>query len=192
MEGYVLVALARIVFCFLCVWCVYMRVPHVALFWLLLLLLFIYIHTHTHTRYPFYCIAHQMMEDYIDSVSSLMNPGIVLDPYYNDQTTGSRSGSTSTGTMERLTLLGYMESPLRRPSVWERWSPYEVAVFEGFLGLWGKRFCTLAKRLPHKSTKDVVAFYYVWKKTQHYQRWKQTYRPDEDEIRFQAAKKHKK
>ena len=119
------------------------------------------------------------MEDYVDCVSNLINPGVVL-PLFHAQ------------SVERLPLLGYVESTLRRRPVWESWSPYEVAVFEGFVALWGKRFHLLSKRLPHKTIKDVVAFYYVWKKTKHYKEWKRTYYPDDGEIRFQSAKKAKK
>lgn len=33
-----------------------------------------------------------------------------------------------------------------------------------------------------KSTKEVIEFYYDWKKTDHYAEWKKSYVPDDREI----------
>jgi hypothetical protein len=124
---------------------------------------------------------------------------------------------------ETISALSYLKSPMRRPMVLERWSPYEVAIFEATLAQYGKDFLQVQKELAsssssssfnhnsnhyskngnhnnsngkseitshgdaasaasghlyqycNKTTKDVVEFYYIWKKTSHYQRWKATY-----------------
>ena len=34
-------------------------------------------------------------------------------------------------------------------------------------------------QIKTKSTKEVIEFYYAWKKTNHYKQWKRTYTPDE-------------
>ena len=97
--------------------------------------------------------------------------------------------------------------PVRRPSVIEKWSPFEIAVFEGAIFLHGKCFHTLQKvcvaetrahssarlcfpralasthsRAPQfiktKTTKEVIEFYYIWKKTSHYDQWKEKFVPD--------------
>jgi hypothetical protein len=124
--------------------------------------------------------------------------------------------------LETISALSYLKSPMRRPMVLERWSPYEVAIFEATLAQYGKDFLQVQKELAsssssssnhhrhanannsngksdstlqgdapsasgqyqycNKSTKDVVEFYYIWKKTSHYQRWKATYvAPHEDD-----------
>jgi hypothetical protein len=117
--------------------------------------------------------------------------------------------------LETISALSYLKSPMRRPMVLERWSPYEIAIFEATLAQYGKDFLQVQKELAsissnhqhsvsnngnantsngktdtsaqdtassslqyqycNKTTKDVVEFYYIWKKTSHYQRWKATY-----------------
>lgn len=42
--------------------------------------------------------------------------------------------------MERIPALGYLLSPLRKPTVIEKWSPYEVSLFESAIMLYGKNF----------------------------------------------------
>ena len=47
--------------------------------------------------------------------------------------------------LERPNTLGVLLCPLRRPTVIERWSPYEIACFEGAITLVGKNFYEIAK-----------------------------------------------
>lgn len=49
--------------------------------------------------------------------------------------------------LERPNTLGVLLCPLRRPTVIERWSPYEIACFEGAITLVGKKFYEIAKVL---------------------------------------------
>ena len=133
--------------------------------------------------------AHVWMEYYTEAVGHLMMPP--------DKTVASISGCAGAGGaaagggvgnvnpysdgLERITTLGYLTSPLRQRTVWEDWSPREVALFEAALMQYGKDFSRIAhKHLMNKETKDVVAFYYIWKKTQHYKEWKRQYQPDDD------------
>ena len=71
--------------------------------------------------------AHCMMEDYIESVGQLMMPGTTLNPHY----------------AERVTALGYLTSPSRRKTIWEDWSPRQVALFEAGILQYGKDFSTI-------------------------------------------------
>lgn len=80
--------------------------------------------------------------------------------------------------MERPTLLGSMLSPVRRPLVFETWSPREIATFEGALALHGKSFHMVQQFVKTKSTKEVIEFYYVWKMSSHYAEWKKKFVPD--------------
>ena len=110
-----------------------------------------------------------MAEDYIHLVGNLMYTGGKLGPFGFDPTIGSFP-------MEQSTTLGYLTSPLRKPNIVEQWNPFEVALFEACLSKYGKDFYKASKYLGKgKSTKDVIAFYYVWKKTKHYERWKSEY-----------------
>lgn len=34
-------------------------------------------------------------------------------------------------------------------------------------------------QIKTKSTQEIIEFYYMWKKTTHYQQWKKSYVPDE-------------
>jgi len=122
----------------------------------------------THERYR-YILGHAMAEDYISMVGNLMYPGGQQGPFGFDPSIGSFP-------MERTTTLGYLTSPLRRPSIVERWNPFEISVFEACLANYGKDFYKASKHLGKgKTTKDVIAFYYIWKKTKHYKRWKADY-----------------
>jgi len=112
-----------------------------------------------------------MLDDYVSMVGNCIYPVSTTNGCYIES-----SGLES----HRSTALGYLQSPLRRPMVWEDWSPKEIATFEAALMQHGKQFSLVSKNyLPNKSTKDVVAFYYVWKKTQHYTKWKSQYEPDD-------------
>ena len=111
-----------------------------------------------------------MAEDYIGMASSLILPTIQLGPYGYD----ASSGLFPT---ERITALGLLTSPVRRPTVVERWNPYEICVFEASMALYGKDFHEVARTVGTKSCKEVVEFYYIWKKTEHYKVWKREYTP---------------
>jgi len=114
--------------------------------------------------------AHVMAEDYIGMASSLILPTIRLGPYGYD----ASSGLFPT---ERVTALGLLTSPVRRPTVVERWNPYEICVFEASMALYGKDFHEVARTVGTKTCKEVVEFYYIWKKTDHYKVWKREYTP---------------
>ena len=114
---------------------------------------------------------HKMVEDYTNFVGDLMYPKNVFGPYGSAPEQGRFP-------ISRVNTLGYLTSALRRPTVLEKWSPYEVAVFEGCLTLFGKDFWQAAKVLKTKSTMEVIEFYYSWKKTDHYKQWKRGYVPD--------------
>ncbi len=40
------------------------------------------------------------------------------------------------------------------------------------MALHGKHFHIISKFVKTKSTKEIIEFYYIWKKTCHYRRWK--------------------
>jgi hypothetical protein len=114
---------------------------------------------------------HQMAEDYIDSVAKLMYPATKFRPYGYD--TDIREYP-----LEHISVLNFIKSPLRRPTIIERWSPYEITCFEGAMMHYGKEFHLVSRAIESKSTKEVIDFYYVWKKTAHYKRWKERYMTD--------------
>lgn len=104
-------------------------------------------------------------------VGKMMYPVTQLRPFGYDS--GKREYP-----LDGISVLAYLKSPLRRPTVVEKWSPYEVAVFEGALLHHGKEFHLVSRAIGSKSTKEVVDFYYVWKKTDHYKKWKDLFVPD--------------
>lgn len=116
---------------------------------------------------------HQMAEDYVHFVGKMMYPATRLRPYGFDSTLREYP-------IEGISPLGYLKSPLRRPSIIERWSPYEIAVFESALLHHGKEFHLVSREIKTKSTKEVIDFYYVWKKTAHYKKWKEQFIADID------------
>jgi len=116
---------------------------------------------------------HQMAEDYTSLVGSMMYPATQFQPYgYNPK--------ERQYPIEKISLLGFIKSPLRRPTVIEKWSPYEIAVFEGSMLHYGKEFLSVSRQIGTKTTQEVIDFYYVWKKTAHYKKWKQQYISEDD------------
>lgn len=71
-----------------------------------------------------------------------------------------------------LKTVSMLLSPLRKDYAFERWSPYEVAVFETSLCTFGKQFKKIERLLDEKSYSEVTQFYYKWKQTSHYHAWK--------------------
>jgi hypothetical protein len=118
--------------------------------------------------------AHQMADDYISLASSITLPPTYLGPFGYTPTTGQYP-------IEQVTALGYLTSSLRRPTVIEKWSPYEIVTFEAAMALHGKIFHQVQKWVKTKSTKEIVEFYYIWKKTSHYRRWKSQYEAEIEE-----------
>jgi hypothetical protein len=125
-----------------------------------------------------------MAEDYVQLASNMMlAPTSHLGPFgYDDNSTIELQSNGDTSKqpprkypMELISSLGFLKSPLRRPTVIERWSPYEISLFEAGIGHYGKEFYDISKLIQTKSTKEVIDFYYVWKKTSHYLVWKKSY-----------------
>ena len=153
--------------------------------------------------------AHQMAEDYVRLASHMMlHPLNHLGPYgypvlgepaaggdgsrssknNNNRIDGVASASTAVAEhrptkrsypLQHMSVLAYLKSAVRRPTVVEQWSPYEISLFEAAIAEYGKEFHRIAREIgTRKTTKDVIDFYYIWKKTAHYQRWKKEYTPE--------------
>jgi hypothetical protein len=138
-----------------------------------------------------------MTQDYVELASNIMlhplskltlTHSIAVSESDDSQVSTLIGDSTSTGTVQtfaavyplhHLSALGFIKSPIRCPSVIERWSPYEVAVFEASLAEYGKDFFRVQKEIGgSKTTSEIVEFYYIWKKTSHYAKWKKEYIPE--------------
>jgi hypothetical protein len=107
-----------------------------------------------------------MTEEYINLVGNLMYPKTTFK-YGYDITKNELP-------ISRVTTLGFLLNPVRRPTIIEKWSPFEIAVFEATLALYGKQFHIVHKHVPTKTVKEIIEFYYDWKKTHHYKQWKKT------------------
>jgi hypothetical protein len=115
---------------------------------------------------------HRVTEDYVNFVGDMMYPKTVFPAPGFDASKGRFP-------FERISTLGYLLNPMRRGLVVEKWSPFEIAVFEASMTLFGKNFHQVAKFIKTKTTKEVIEFYYFWKKTQHYKQYKKTFVFDE-------------
>ena len=113
--------------------------------------------------------------------------GVVRRRYFGGETPASSSSVRSaTSAAPFLTTgfrglqgpirhasLGILLLPTQRPSVIERWTLHDIAVFEAAMCIYGKQFHKVSRALGDaKTTKEVVEFYYAWKKTSHYTSWK--------------------
>lgn len=113
----------------------------------------------------------RMVEDYVNLVSDLMVPNVKFARY-------GFAAEFGEYPVERPTLLGVLMSPCRRPTVFENWSPREIAVFEGCIALHGKDFRTIQRFVRTKNTKEIIEFYYLWKLSSHYTEWKRNFVPE--------------
>jgi hypothetical protein len=74
--------------------------------------------------------------------------------------------------------LDMLVSPLRKPSILDNWAPKEIALFEAGMTAIGKDFHAIQKLIKTKTTNEIVEFYYLWKKSAHYQMWKEFGKPN--------------
>lgn len=114
-------------------------------------------------------ITNQINEDYVNLVGDIMYP----KSKFHYSSTNPPEGKFPLG---KINTLGYLLCPLRKRSVLEKWSPFEVAVFEASITIYGKDFNRIHKAIQSKTCKEVIEFYYEWKKTDHYQQWKTHYK----------------
>lgn len=118
-----------------------------------------------------------MAEDYVSLASRLMMYPLThrkLGPFGYSIMDQQKA---SPFPLERMSALAYLQSAVRRPTVVEQWSPYDIAIFEAAITTHGKDFFKVQKEIPSKTTKDVIEFYYIWKKTSHYTKWKKEFIP---------------
>jgi len=117
--------------------------------------------------------AHRLADEYVELASNL-----VLYPSVPSGIAGlSLDGPSGIFPFGTVSALQYLKSPMRRPTVIERWCPYEIAVFEASIAEHGKEFHLVQRDVQTKSTREIIDFYYIWKKTSHYMRWKDQYVP---------------
>jgi len=102
--------------------------------------------------------------------------GLVGRIFYREPETGVSSDPDGGFVVLRRSVLGRLTTPLRRPTVLDRWAPYEVALFESSICLFGKDFNAMAELMPGKTDQDVAEFYYLWKNSKNYARWRATFR----------------
>mmetsp|Transcript_24599 Transcript_24599/g.30081 ORF Transcript_24599/g.30081 Transcript_24599/m.30081 type:complete len:303 (+) Transcript_24599:284-1192(+) len=76
--------------------------------------------------------------------------------------------------VQRHSTLGSLVSPINVVRIEDNWSPREVSLFESGLCTYGKQFHIIQRLLNNKTTKEVVEFYYVWKKSENYSIWKKS------------------
>ena len=65
-----------------------------------------------------------------------------------------------------------MINPIYPESVFEKWSPKEIAIFEEGIVKFGKQFEFIAELIKTKNPKDVFEFYNEWRFTSHYKQYK--------------------
>jgi len=122
----------------------------------------------------------------IQSIATPMRPPQVLTlddylnfvgrTYYPDKEDGA---ATSDFSILRRTTLGLLNSPVRVPTIIEKWAPIEIARFESAICLVGKSFAQVSKAIGTKTTSEVIEFYYLWKQSKNYQTWKRTFRAED-------------
>jgi hypothetical protein len=108
--------------------------------------------------------------------------GEAVSPLYNRPLYIPQDDDAKLVAASRYSSLGYLLLPIRRTSPLEKWTPHDIGVFESALCTHGKKFDMIQSLLPHKTVKDVVDFYYIWKNTSHKSIWKKTFKEAYDEV----------
>uniref|UniRef100_K3WK73 SANT domain-containing protein n=1 Tax=Globisporangium ultimum (strain ATCC 200006 / CBS 805.95 / DAOM BR144) TaxID=431595 RepID=K3WK73_GLOUD len=70
-------------------------------------------------------------------------------------------GFKASSTFDTLVAL---TTPLRQRQVLDDWTALEIAIFEASFEKFGRKFHLIADQLPNKTARDVISFFYVWKK----------------------------
>lgn len=93
---------------------------------------------------------HRKTEDFVNVVGDIMYPKKTFDPFaYN---------SDGSILYSRVTSLGYLTSSLRKKHALEMWSPYEVAIFEASMTLYGKNFHKIHKQVRLLANTSICAY----------------------------------
>eukprot|EP00742_Colponemidia_sp_Colp-10_P007465 GILJ01008041.1.p1 GENE.GILJ01008041.1~~GILJ01008041.1.p1 ORF type:complete len:237 (+),score=14.99 GILJ01008041.1:29-739(+) len=108
-----------------------------------------------------------LLEDYL-RITSTMYYGTKVGA--SDESKNDASRNTS---RFRFSTLDMLVSPVRQVHILESWTPRDIALFESGVCKYGKNFHFIQKLMPHKSTQDIVSFYYIWKTSSHYKIWKE-------------------
>jgi len=74
--------------------------------------------------------------------------------------------------LSRVDIMDSLVSPLKVDSVFEKWSPKEIAIFEAALCKYGKEFSFIQFLVKSKTINQIIEFYFAWKGTSHYKIWK--------------------
>ena len=71
----------------------------------------------------------------------------------------------------KFTSLDFLLNPLRTPLPFEKWSPYEIALFESCICKYGKDFELFIQIIKTKNLGEIQEFYYTWEKSKYYSAW---------------------
>lgn len=82
----------------------------------------------------------------------------------------SESESSDTNKF-KFTSLDLLLNPLRSPFPFEKWSPYEIALFECCICKFGKNFEIFEKIIKTKSVEEIQEFFYQWEQTKYHEAW---------------------
>lgn len=85
-----------------------------------------------------YVTEQHCREDYLRVVEEIMYPTKICTSYGFNPSEGKFA-------IHSTTSLGFLLSPLRKPTVLEKWNPYEIALFESSISLYGKVFHQIQK-----------------------------------------------
>jgi len=74
----------------------------------------------------------------------------------------------------KFTSLDFLLNPLRSQLPFEKWNPFEIALFQSCICKYGRDFELISYIIKTKSIEDIQEFYYSWEKTKYFEAWAQT------------------
>jgi len=119
------------------------------------------------------------IDSYLFAVAKIFyRPHAAIDQMnQSDKTSEDEVRVSSAYDRYEYPTLDSLLSSLRKSTVFDEWTPREVALFECGICAFGKEFHRISALMGSKSTQQCTEFYYHWKKSTHYQMWKTANKP---------------
>lgn len=111
-------------------------------------------------------------ESYLDFVNESYFSEGGLNKNNNDLSLKEEEGSEDKNENKfKFTSLDLLLNPLRSPFPFEKWSPYEIALFQACICKYGKDFELFKDIIKTKSIGEIQEFFIIWEKSKYYSAW---------------------
>jgi hypothetical protein len=89
----------------------------------------------------------------------------------NDLNLNEEDSDVKNDNKFKFTSLDLLMNPLRSHFPFEKWSPYEIALFQACICKYGKDFELFKEIIKTKSIGEIQEFFLIWEKSKYYSAW---------------------